>query len=64
MDDKTLEGLIVLEYLKLGIIPFFPKKKNLPISALVPSTEVAPKRKFRKLYTVTKMVVWYRISKE
>ncbi|OUU74588.1 MAG: hypothetical protein CBC29_07360 [Methylococcaceae bacterium TMED69] len=50
MDDKTFEGLIVLEYLKIGIIPFFPKKNNLPINSVLPESDVSPKRKFRKLY--------------
>jgi hypothetical protein len=44
MDKKMFEGLVILEYLNLGIMPFYP---NAPKIA---TQDKKSKRKFRKLW--------------
>ena len=43
-DPKFLEGLVVLEYLNLGIIPFYPSSPSIS------TADRKSKRKFRKLW--------------
>lgn len=49
-NKNMLEGLIVLEYLNLGIMPFYP------FSPKISTEDKKAKRKFRKL--------WRKISKK
>tara|TARA_Y100001970_G_C14237255_1_gene862590 strand:- start:3288 stop:3605 length:318 start_codon:yes stop_codon:yes gene_type:complete len=48
MDQRTLDGLVVLEYLRLGLVPFFPNKKTQPLNEVIHKEDRNTKRKFRK----------------
>ena len=50
VSDQMLEGLVVLEYLELGIMPFYPGNPEIGTS------DRKANRKFRKL--------WRKVSKQ
>ena len=55
MDPKDINGLVVLEYLRLGLVPYFPGKKTDPIENFLDgSSGRVSKRKFRKLWNKTR----------
>ena len=43
-NNETIEGLVVLEYLNLGIMPFYPSQPGIV------TADKKAKRKFRKIW--------------
>ena len=51
MSINHIRGLVILEYMRVGLIPYFPGKKTESLEALLHGqTGTKSKRKFRKIW--------------